>query len=78
MTKEELTIILREIVSEVVEKHPLTDEEVQWVRLAIQSEANRAEFRKAVIEKTLLALLGSGFVAVGGVIVNYISNHWKA
>ena len=60
------------------EVHPLSDEEVKWVRMAIQSEADRAAFRKAVIEKTFAALVGAGFLAAIGWIGRYIAEHWKA
>jgi len=53
MTKEDLVALLKEVVLEAVEAHPLSDEEVQWVRMAIEAEAKRAAFRKAVIEKHL-------------------------
>ena len=54
LDKQELKNILKEVISEAVEQHPLSDDEVKWVRLAIEAEAKRAAFRKAVIEKTFL------------------------
>ena len=56
-TKAELMALLKEAVLEAVEHHPLTDEEIQWVRMAIKAEAERAELRKAIIEKTLAGLV---------------------
>jgi len=56
-TKSELITLLKEAVLEAVEHHPLTDEEIQWVRMAIKAEAERAELRKAIIEKTLAGLV---------------------
>ncbi len=44
--------------------NPLSDKEVEWVRLAIQKEVQTIEFRKAVIEKTLTALLTAGLLAI--------------
>lgn len=77
MTKDELTVLLREIVAEAVESHPLTDDEVQWVRMAIKAEADRAALRKAIIEKSLTSLVWIGIVAVGGWIADYVVAHWK-
>ena len=57
MTKEELLELVKEAVSSSVVVHPLSPEEIHWVRLAIKSEVERAEFRKAVIEKTLIGLI---------------------
>ena len=78
MTKEELTELLREIVADAIESHPLTDEEVQWVRLAIKAESERAALRKAIIEKSLASLFWLAIVAAGGWIADYIAAHWKA
>lgn len=60
LTKEELLEIVKEAVSSTVAVHPLSTEEIHWVRLAIKSEVERAEFRKAVIEKTLIGLIIAG------------------
>ena len=78
MTKDELTELLREIVADAVESHPLTDEEVQWVRLAIKAESERAALRKAIIEKSLASLFWLAIVAAGGWVADYIAAHWKA
>ena len=65
-TREELVILVKTAVSEAVEAHPLSPDEVHWVRMAIQAEANRAAFRKAVIEKTLAGLAIAALVAIMG------------
>lgn len=75
--KEELKVLLKEVINETVEKHPLTDEEIQWVRLAIQAEAKKAAFRQAVIEKTFIGLISSGGLAVLYYIVDFVKLHWK-
>lgn len=53
----------------------LTDEEQQWVRLAIQKEAQAIALRKAVIEKTLSGLVWAGLVGIGYVILDFLRNH---
>lgn len=78
MDKEELKSLLREVVTEAVEAHPLSDDEIQWVRMAIKAEADRASLRKAIIEKTLAGLFWLGLVSVGGWAVDYVASHWKA
>ena len=78
MTKDELTELLREIVADAVESHPLTDEEVQWVRLAIKAESERAALRKAIIEKSLASLFWLAIVGAGSWVADYIASHWKA
>lgn len=78
MTKEELVKLLKEVVIEAVESHPLSDDEVQWVRMAIKAEAERASLRKAIIEKSLASLFWLCVVGAGSWIADYIANHWKA
>ena len=65
-TKAELMALLKEAVLEAVEHHPLTDEEIQWVRMAIKAEAERAQLRKAIIEKTLAGLVWMAVVGLLG------------
>jgi len=69
-TKLELIQLVKTAVNEAVESHPLSPDEVHWVRMAIKAEANRAVFRKAVIEKTLAGLAIAGLVVIAGIFMN--------
>jgi hypothetical protein len=75
--KEELVLLLKEVIAEAVEHHPLSDDEVKWVRLAIEAEAKRAAFRKAVIEKTFLGLISSAAIGLIMYGIDLFKNHWK-
>ena len=75
--KEELVLLLKEVIAEAVEQHPLSDDEVKWVRLAIEAEAKRAAFRKAVIEKTFLGLISSAAIGLIMYGIDLFKNHWK-
>ena len=77
LDKEELVILLKEAISEAVESHPLSDDEVKWVRLAIEAEAKRAAFRKAVIEKTFIGLLSSAAIGLIMYGIEMFRTHWK-
>jgi hypothetical protein len=77
ITKEDLVTLLKEAVLEVVEAHPLSDEEIQWVRMAIEAEARKAAFRKAVIEKTFVGLLSSGALGILFYAADFFRSHWK-
>jgi len=68
---------VKEAVAESVQQHPLSDDEVHWVRMAIKAEADRAALRKAIIEKTLTSLLWLAIVALGGWLVDYVTGHWR-
>jgi hypothetical protein len=76
-TKLELMQLVKTAVNEAVESHPLSPDEIHWVRMAIQAEAERAELRKAIINKTLAGLVWIGIVAAGGWLLDYVSSHWK-
>ena len=77
LDKEELVILLKEVISEAVEQHPLSDDEVKWVRLAIEAEAKRAAFRKAVIEKTFIGLMSSAVIGLIMYGIEMFRTHWR-
>jgi len=76
-TKQELLDLLKMAVAEAVESHPLSNDEVQWVRMAIKAEAERAELRKAIIHKSLAGLVWIAIVAAGGWLADFVMSHWK-
>jgi hypothetical protein len=76
-TRSELVQLVKTAVSEAVEAHPLSPDEVHWVRMAIQAEAERAELRKAIIHKSLAGLVWVCIVAAGGWFADFFMNHWK-
>ena len=76
-TRLELIALVKNAVSEVVDQHPLSPDEVHWVRMAIQAEAERASLRKAIIEKSLAGLMWIGIVAAGGWLVDFVTSHWR-
>jgi hypothetical protein len=71
MTPEEKTQFIHAITEAVKSNVPvLSDDEIRWVRLAIEKDAQTIKFRQAVIDKTLGALIKSAvtaaFVAAAG------------
>ena len=75
--KDELILLLKEVISEAVESHPLSDEEVQWVRMAIEAEAKRAAFRQAVIDKTFIGLMSSAAIGLVMYGIEFFRAHWR-
>ena len=53
----------------------LTEQEQQWVRLAIKEQTDRASIRKAIIEKTLAGLVWAGLIGLGIIILDYMKAH---
>ena len=76
-TKLELIQLVKQAVNEAVESHPLSPEEVHWVRMAIQAEAERAELRKAIIQKSLAGLVWMALAGTGAWAVDFFARHWK-
>ena len=78
MTPEERTEFAAEIAAAIRIRSTdagLSEEEQRWVRLAIQVEAQKLEFRKTVIEKTLIGLVWLVVLGFGGLIVDFAKNH---
>lgn len=75
--KEELLFLIKEAVTQAAVEHPLSPEEIQWVRMAIEAEAQKKAFRQAVIDKTLIGLISAGLLWVGTKIVEIFLAHWK-
>lgn len=53
----------------------LSEDEQQWVKMAIQKEAQSLALRKAIIEKTLTSLIWSGILGMGYVLVDFLKTH---
>jgi hypothetical protein len=77
MTPEERALLIAEIASAIQSsaKHNLSEEELQWVRLAISAEARKIRFRDAVIEKSITGLVWAGIVGVGYILLDFLKNH---
>jgi hypothetical protein len=76
-TRKELVALVKNAVNEAVEAHPLSPDEVHWVRMAIEAEATKAAFRKAVIEKTFVGLISAATLGAGAWLVDFFLKHWK-
>lgn len=75
---------LRELVRDAVRdalpgQACLSDDELAAVRLLIVRETQRAEFRRAVIEKSFVGLIWAAIIAAGVVVREYAVSHgmWR-
>ena len=77
MTPEERSQFIADIAKalKAAQENELTDEERQWVRLAIEAEARKIRFRDAVIEKSLAGLVWAGLCGVGYVFLDFLRSH---
>lgn len=76
MTAEERAQLIADLTLalQAVPKKELTEEEMQWVRLAIAAEARKIKFRDAVIEKSLTGLVWACIVGMGYVLFDFLHN----
>ena len=77
MNQEERSQLIAEIAIAIgnARTNELTEEERQWVRLAIAAEARKIKFRDAVIEKTLVGLAWALVVGIGYLLYDFLRNH---
>jgi hypothetical protein len=77
MLPEERALLIAEIAAAVQssKKYELTEEELQWVKLAISAQARKIRFRDAVIEKSLTGLVWAGLVGIGYIFLDFLKNH---
>lgn len=76
MTSDERAQLIADltVALQAVPKKELTEEEMQWVRLAIAAEARKIKFRDAVIEKSLTGLVWACVVGIGYVFMDFLQN----
>jgi len=53
----------------------ISPEQLQWVNLAIQKEAQSIKLRRAIIEKTLGGLVWACIVGVGYAVLGWATQH---
>lgn len=70
--REEFICAVREAANPLPQ---LTEEELQWVRLAIAAEARKIRFRDAVIEKTLAGLAWAAILGLGYILLDFAQAH---
>jgi hypothetical protein len=78
MTPEERAQLVQDLAAalNLAKQQPqLSDDELQWVRLAIEAEARKIRFRDAVIEKSLTGLVWTGLMGAGYVLLDFFKNH---
>ncbi len=78
MTKQERDELVAEIAAAIRSRHSdasLSEEEMRWVRLAIQKEAQSIELRKAIIEKSLVGLAWMCILGIGSVFLSWATAH---
>lgn len=75
---DEIVKKLDEVIQHFAEVKDAHAAEHEWVKLAIQKEAQTIALRRAIIEKTLGGLVWAAIVGFGIIILSYFENHgWR-
>lgn len=73
--RQDLIDAIASAVAATRPKPVITEDELRWVRMAIQSEAQSIELRRAIIEKTLSSLVWVALVGLGLMLFGYMKTH---
>lgn len=75
MLESQLPQNVREAVEDAMKGRVLSEDEQRWVSLAVKAQAQRVEFRRAVIEKTIPVLLVACIAFVAKAVWEYVKSH---
>lgn len=75
MTSDERLELIADLTAALKSSSHLSEEEQQWVRLAIKKEAQSIKLREAIIEKTLIGLVWMGIVGIVYILKEFLFNH---
>lgn len=76
MTPKERQEFIEDIAEALRANSPsLSEDEMQWVKLAIQKEAQSVKLRQAIIEKTITALALVVLAWAGSVLLEWAKAH---
>lgn len=78
MTQEERAEFIRELSEAMSIRYTritLTEEEINYVRLAIQREAQSIKLRQSIIDKSLTSLVWAVVLFLGSVLLEYAKSH---
>ncbi len=75
MNQLERAEFIADITAAIKAASSLSDEEVRWVKLAIEKQEQSIKLRQAIIEKTLGGLVWAALVALAYIVFDFLKNH---
>ena len=75
MNQLERAEIVADIAEAIRASSNLSDDEVRWVKLAIEKQEQSIKLRQAIIEKTLGGLVWAALVALAYIVFDFLKNH---
>tara|TARA_R110000868_G_scaffold306392_1_gene567633 strand:+ start:515 stop:751 length:237 start_codon:yes stop_codon:yes gene_type:complete len=75
MTADERLELIADLTAALKSSSHLSEEEQQWVRLAIKKEAQSIKLREAIIEKSLVGLVWMGILGILYILKEFLFAH---
>ena len=75
MTADERLELIKDLTEALRSSSHLSEEEQQWVRLAIKKEAQSIKLREAIIEKSLVGLVWMGILGILYILKEFLFAH---
>ena len=75
MNQAERAELIADIAAAIKASANLSDDEVRWVKLAIEKQEQSIKLRQAIIEKTLGGLVWAALVGLAYLLFDFAKNH---
>ncbi len=75
MNQSERAELIADIAAAIKESSNLSEDEVRWVKLAIEKQEQSIKLRQAIIEKTLGGLVWAALAGLAYIVFDFAKNH---
>jgi hypothetical protein len=75
MNQSERAELIADIAAAIKASSNLSDDEVRWVKLAIEKQEQSIKLRQAIIEKTLGGLVWAALAGLAYIVFDFAKNH---
>ena len=75
MNQAERAELIADIAAAIKASSTLSDDEVRWVKLAIEKQEQSIKLRQAIIEKTLGGLVWAALAGLAYLMFDFAKNH---
>jgi len=75
MNQAERAELIADIAEAIRASSSLSDDEVRWVKLAIEKQEQSIKLRQAIIEKTLSGLVWAALAGLAYLLFDFAKNH---
>jgi hypothetical protein len=75
MNQAERAELVADIAAAIKASSTLSEDEVRWVKLAIEKQEQSIKLRQAIIEKTLGGLVWAALAGLAYIVFDFLKNH---